>query len=256
MDTYEEIKKPLFDHLNILFSQPHTNNFVVDIGCHDNSYFLRYGMNGIFFDLDMLILLTMAFPLHPTYKKIVKKITPHNVVNELSKYNTPKDFFALNLDISGYDLFVLIAILKEYQPKVIITGINEKIPFPIKFSLKYDPLYRFRSTYFIGYSINCLDAVLKHFGYSIYAVSYDDVILVKDKIDYNIETLYKTGYRDAPDRERLWGIDNNVEYWQTINDEVVLENEIKDFFKKNLNSTEGKYVIGKECEDIINKSLH
>jgi hypothetical protein len=63
-------------------------------------------------------------------------VTPNNVVSLLLANDTPKEFAFLNLDLDGYDYFVLEQILTHYRPKLICKEINEKIPPPIKFSVK------------------------------------------------------------------------------------------------------------------------
>lgn len=74
--------------------------------------------------------------LASNYKKFTdvnlskNKITPDNVVDLLKANNAPIDFDFLNLDIDGYDYFVLEEILKSFRPRLLCVEINEKIPPP------------------------------------------------------------------------------------------------------------------------------
>ena len=65
------------------------------------------------------------------------KVRPQNVLSLLSANETPENFDFLSLDIDGYDFFVLEQILERYRPRLICTEINEKIPPPIKFTVKW-----------------------------------------------------------------------------------------------------------------------
>jgi len=248
MERYEE---PLMKHLNVLLKQKHSNNFIVDIGSSYNSHFLGFNLlRGVLFDMDAVKM--MRAPVRPLYENSVKQITPENVVEVLHSFDTPEDFFALSLDIDSYDLFVLINLLKEFKPSIIISEINEIIPYPVMFSVKYDSKFRWKVDHFYGYSINCLNLILSHFGYSLYNVPFNNVILIKDDKKSNINEMYKDGYVNANERKDIFTWNADVEHWQSISDTNKLENTIKEFFKKY----EGKYVIGNTCEDLINEYLN
>lgn len=224
------------------------NNFIIDIGASYNSFFIKYNYNGVLFDKDGEKLKKLSKT--NLYKKITKKITPDNVISELRKHNTPTNFLVLNLDIDSYDLFVLINILKYYSPEIIISEINEKIPPSIKFSVNYHKGWSWKGDHFFGYSISCLEPVLKHFGYRIHKLIYNNVILVKNDSKINIEGSYKDGYLMAKSREELFNHNADVEYWQGLNPKK-LKKEIREYFNKY----KGKYVIGKKCENLIKKYI-
>ena len=250
MDITEEI---LFAELDKLMPQKHDNNFVVDIGASYNSHFLKYPCRGVLVDNDPWKVMSM--PINNLYEKINRKITPENVVSVLDEFDTPKNFLALNLDIDSYDLFVLINLLKEFQPKIIISEINEKIPPPINFSVKYDDKWKWQVNHFYGYSISCLNLVLKHFNYYVHKLAFANIILLKgteeDKNkDLDLTKFYQEGYVNAKGRKDFFTWNDNVEHWQSLKPDV-LEKEIKGFFHLYKNNL----LIGKECENFIKKCL-
>ena len=67
--------------------------------------------------------------------------TPDSICSILKSYNTPHSPDLIKIDIDGYDLQVIRAILTTYRPKVIFAEINEKIPPPIHFEILHNPNY-------------------------------------------------------------------------------------------------------------------
>lgn len=241
-------EKALFIELDKLMNKNHHNNFVVDIGSGNNSYFLKYLCRGILFDI--LLDKIMELPHNNLYEKINKKITPENVVSSLEEFNTPENFLALNLDIDSYDLFVLINLLKKYSPEIIISEINEKIPMPVDFSVTYDKNWKWKGDHFFGYSLNCLEPILKQFDYYVYKVVYNNVILTKSPNEkVNLVDHYQNGYKNSKDRKKIFYYNTDVEYWQSLNTSDA-ESEIKNYFKKYDN-----FVIGEECNNLIREYL-
>lgn len=172
----------------------------------------------------------------------------------MDSYNVPRDFLALNLDIDSYDLFVLIKLLKKYQPKIIISEINEKIPYPVKFTVKYDDLHSWKGDHFFGYSINCLEHVLTKFNYKVLNVIYNNVVLIKNEEFNNIgnlEEAFKDGYVNAEERKNIFSWNNNVNHWLDLDEQTVIK-EINLFFEKYKN----QYLIGDECNKIIKDFLN
>ena len=66
------------------------------------------------------------------------RVTPGNVAALPGGYGLPNGFDFLNLDIDGYDMFVLDALLTEYRPRVMCAEVNEKIPPPVRLTVRYD----------------------------------------------------------------------------------------------------------------------
>ena len=239
--------KVLFDEMDKLMHMKHSNNFIVDIGASFNSHFLKYNCKGLLFDMDFNKL--MQIPPDNLYEKINRKITPDNVISVLEEFHTPLNFLALNLDIDSYDLFVLINLLKKYSPEIIISELNEKIPMPINFSVTYRKDWGWKGDHFYGYSLNCLEPVLKHFNYTIHTVAYNNVILTKGKNTNDLTAAFEKGYENAAERKNIFYWNNNVDHWHSL-EKKNAENEIRNYFRKYDN-----FVIGEECKTLITEYL-
>jgi len=235
------------DILNKLAKEKHNNNFIVDIGSSFNSHFINYPFRGGLFDMDLNKI--NRLPTNNLYTKICKKITPDNVISSLEEINTPENFLALNLDIDGYDLFVLIELLKKYSPKVIITEVNEKMPYPLDFAVLYNENYKWTLPHLYGYSLNCLSYVMEHFNYKLENFIFNNAILVKeDAKDIEMPVIYK---QECNKWIGKGGWNKDVEYWQELKGED-LENEIKSFFKDRNDD----FVIGEHCKNVIMKQIN
>lgn len=140
-------------------------------------------------------------------------VTPDNVVPLLRGHRAPADFGFLNLDIDGYDHFVLAALLEEFRPALICAEINEKIPPPLKFTVLYDPDYVWAEDHFYGQSLSQLDELARSFGYALAELHYNNAFLVPSERSplpaLTPEEAYAAGYRDRPDRHELfpWNAD-------------------------------------------------
>lgn len=140
-------------------------------------------------------------------------VTPENVVPLLRGHRAPPDFAFLNLDIDGYDHFVLAALLEEFRPALICAEINEKIPPPLKFTVLYDPDYVWAEDHFYGQSLSKLDELARAFGYALVELHYNNAFLVPSERSrlpaLTPEEAYATGYLDRPDRLELfpWNAD-------------------------------------------------
>ena len=136
---------------------------------------------------------------NPNVKAVDVKITTDNVLGILEENKVPEGFY-LTIDIDGFDLFVIEKILTKHRPSFIVAEINEKIPPPIKFTVNDDPEYSWGSDCFYGFSIQCLENIIKEHNYKILMVDYDNVILVPDdnkeveNVNQHILDAYMDGY--------------------------------------------------------------
>jgi hypothetical protein len=131
-------------------------------------------------------------------------VTPDNVAPLLHGHGIPREFAFLNLDIDGYDHFVLAALLDEFRPTVICAEINEKIPPPLKFTVRYDPAYVWAEDHFYGQSISKLHELAEGSAYALVELHYNSAFLVpRERTDLRSlspEEAYASGYLDRPDR--------------------------------------------------------
>lgn len=186
------------------------SNFFVDIGAScvseasESELLVNNGWGGIMFECD-----PNKYPIQ-IQKMIGKnvtvlpiKVTPDNILGILKENNTPLDFY-LTLDIDGYDFFVLEKILSEYKPQLIVSEINEKIPAGIKFAVKYTEGYFWDGSHYYGYSISMLEDILSKYGYKIYMLDFNNVVLVPGIQEESISDVYKNGYLNRVGRKEIF----------------------------------------------------
>tara|TARA_Y100000310_G_C20639040_1_gene792848 strand:+ start:835 stop:1566 length:732 start_codon:yes stop_codon:yes gene_type:complete len=184
------------------------NKFYIDIGCSHEYNIPTSEIE----DSDITIFCDCDTSKLTGYKKwesadnfnlVTEKITPENVVKIFGDITERKDPKLLDLDIDGYDFYVLEALLKnKYRPSLIMAEINEKIPPPIKFSVKYDPDYWHDTTHFYGMSLAKVEELFQEYRYDIVYLAYNNVYAVpKEKNNwlqtYSSKEAYDKFYRNA-----------------------------------------------------------
>ena len=210
----------IFKYVNELKLQ---NRYCVDIAASDgvsmsNTYaLLQNGWKGLAVEYDAQKFSKLA----RTYRKfsgvhpVKNKVTPANVISLLADNKVPAKFGFLNLDIDGYDYFVLEQILGGFRPALICTEINEKIPPPLKFTVKWDPQYAWNEDHFYGQSISQLHLLCTQFKYSLVELHYNNAFLVPQEINIypalTPEEAYRTGYQAKPDRKEKFPWNDNME---------------------------------------------
>jgi hypothetical protein len=184
---------------------------IVDIGAGDgirrsNSYrLISEGWRGIGFEYDVsaFVKLSKAYRHFPNAFACRACIGTGNVSQLLKGFNVEREFDVLSLDIDGNDFWILDRVLEDFRPGIIISEINEKIPPPLRFVVKYNPDFTLRH-HFYGYSISMLDSLLSRHRYSIIDLEYNNVFLAPTELAgsraIDIETAYQKGYAARPDR--------------------------------------------------------
>lgn len=197
------------------------HRFAVDIGAGDgetmsNSYSLfKSGWDGIAAEWDGLRFAKLAYRYSgfPGARLIRARITPDNVLDLLAASGAPKEFGFLNLDIDSYDHYVLEKLLGAYRPSLICAEINEKIPPPLKFTVKWDPGHAWAQDHFFGQSLSMLEDLAKRQGYALVGLEYNNAFLIPRELNpvpiLSAAEAYRKGYADRPDRlQRLpWNKD-------------------------------------------------
>jgi len=182
----------------------------------------------------------------PTFDIYNGYVTPNNILQIFSDYNVPLSIDLLKIDIDGYDLEVIRKILSVYKPKLIIAEINEKIPPPILFEVKYKDNYEWDYSHCFGFSLTSGYKVMNENNYNILAL-YDlnNILCIESELceqlglTYykNINNLYRDGYINHPKRLSQLPWNTDVNYWLNIKDKDELKNEIEDYFcNKNTRS--------------------
>jgi hypothetical protein len=232
----------------------------VDIGAGDgirwsNTYalFLNGWQGlGIEFDSRKFVNLAQAYKFFPNVYACRNRATPDNIVTLLNSYEIKKNFSILSLDIDGNDYWVLRAILSEFRPQLIVTEINEKIPPPIRFVVKYNPDFQLRH-HFFGYSIAMLADLCEEFGYVILELEYNNAFLAPKELagDRALEakTAYASGYLDRPDRKQKFSLNFDMETIYSLNDEGALQ-----FLRKFYSKFPGEFYLEPD-RDAMAKTL-
>ena len=195
--------------------------FAVDIGAGDgetmsNSCGLfRDGWEGLAAEWDGAKFAKLAYRYAglPGLRLARARVTPDNVQGLLAAAEAPREFGFLSLDIDSFDHYVLERLLSAYRPSLICAEINEKIPPPLKFAVKWDPAHRWAQDHFFGQSLSMLEDLAKRHGYALAGLEYNNAFLIARELNpvpmLSAEEAYRAGYASRPDRlERLpWNRD-------------------------------------------------
>jgi hypothetical protein len=207
--------------------------------CQSNTYALYLnGWHGlaIEYDAQMFIDLTRTYKSLPGVTLSKSKVTPDTVVDLLQRNKVPINFGLLNLDIDGYDYFVLEKILTTYKPSLICTEINEKIPPPIKFTVKWSDEFVWRGGHVYGQSLAQLHELMSKSGYDLVKIVYNNAFYILHELNpekaLTPENAYRDGYVNKPDRKEKfpWNTDLEEVLHMTPNKALVV---IKEHFKKD-----------------------
>ncbi|OKH55463.1 hypothetical protein NIES2101_03485 [Calothrix sp. HK-06] len=224
------------------------NQYCVDIAASDgvtmsNTCFLfQQGWSGLAVECDGANFAALAsnYRNFPNVTLSKSFVTPENIVSILEAHGAPKNFDLLNLDIDGYDYYVLDKMLSSFRPSLICTEINEKIPPPLKFTVKWDSGYRWENNHFYGQSICQLYLLCEKYEYSLVELHYNNAFLIPKEINpHSItpEEAYRQGYLERLDRKQKFPWNADFESIHNLTSEQALD-YINKFFAKY----QGKYI--------------
>ena len=134
-------------------------------------------------------------------------ITRENILTLFNKYNVPKNFNLLSIDIDFNDFYVLHKILQNYSMDIIILEYNAYFNPNEDSIIKYDPNGRWDGTNYFGASLLSYTKLLKKFNYSLIYTEIKGVnaFFVKNsysslfKFSNNISILYNSAkYGNGP----------------------------------------------------------
>lgn len=209
---------------------PNHPKTVVDIGAgngvrRSNSYALLlagWKALGIEADAKKHALLSRAYRKFPNARAIHSRVDPNNVASLFRDFDIEKNFGVLCLDIDGNDYWVLDAILANFRPGLVVTEINENIPPPLRFVVKFDPAFQLRY-HFYGYSIAALEDLCQKHDYGILGLEYNNAFLAPDEIGAlrfrDAESAYRTGYLDRNDRKERFASNLDMEIIHSLSSE-------------------------------------
>jgi hypothetical protein len=226
------------------------HRFAVDIGAGDgetmsNSYALfAAGWEGLAAEWDggKFARLAYRYAGFPGARLARARVTPENVLGLLAAAEAPREFGFLNLDIDSFDHFVLERLLTAYRPSLICAEINEKIPPPLRFSVKWDPAHHWAQDHFFGQSLSMLDELGKRQGYVLAGLEYNNAFLVPRELSpspaLSVAEAYRAGYAERPDRLARLPWNRDMEPLLKMDAEAA-----KAFVREKFSAYEGKYVL-------------
>lgn len=240
---------PLNIRTNILEKIPNLTKYIIDIGASSGqetdpvfSFFKHDNYAGLCIEAgDSIYELQKKLP-QDEIKKVKDFATPETIISIFIKNNVPLYPDILKIDIDGYDLSVLREVLNaNYRPKVIIAEINEKIPPPIYFEIKYSKDYAWDASHCFGFSLEAGRQTLEKYEYTVVSLfEGNNAIFVDNKYlkqlnieDKSIWQIYIEGYLPYLFGNAFpWNAD--VNHWlNMVSEPDILRQEIFTYFTQN-----------------------
>jgi hypothetical protein len=133
-------------------------------------------------------------PKRLSYKKAWVSLDNINVlVDQALSGIAASDVDVLSVDLDGNDLYFTEALLNVLHPKLVIVEYNAKFPPPARWSVKYDPNFRWDGTDYQGASLASFCDLLARFDYTLVccnAATGTNAFFVKN--------AYRTAFKDVP----------------------------------------------------------
>ena len=236
--------------------QPRT---VVDIGAGNgvrwsNSYaLLLAGWTGLGIEADSrkYALLSRAYRKFPAAHAAHSRVHPDNVAPLFREFKIEKNFGVLCLDIDGNDYWVLDAILSDFRPGLVVTEINENVPPPLRFVVKFDPEFQLHY-HFYGYSIAALEDLCEKHNYGILGLEYNNAFLAPLEIgaarSCSAECAYRAGYLDRKDRKERFASDLDMEILHSLSSDEGIR-----FLQEFYANDAGNYFLAADKESFAEK---
>lgn len=186
--------------------------------------------------------------INKNFHFIDKKVTPDNIIETIQKFTPRTNPKIIDLDIDGYDFYVLESILQQTQPSLIVAEINEKIPPPIKFTVKYDKDYWWDGTHFYGVSLSKIYELFDKFNYDVINLTHNNVFAVRKEFNPGLKAfrpieLYDKFYINA-NWEQYFSYNKNVKHFLALETSTAYE-EISFYFRTYF----GKYLLHYETQE-------
>jgi hypothetical protein len=154
-------------------------------------------------------------------------ITAENINSLFQKYEVPKEFDYLSVDIDGNEFYVTREILKQYKPNVIQCETNPHIRPDLAVTLPYNDKWVFHPhNMYYGASLAAITNLVNYYGYSLVCTCEFNAIYLRnelvDKLTVeipdinNVEKMYKCNaisfpnWIDTLNREWVWITDDMI----------------------------------------------
>jgi hypothetical protein len=170
----------------------------VDIGAADgidmsNTYLLAAnGWKGLSLEIDVnkFAMMAVTYQEFPDISLVRSRVTPRNIIDLLDYAEVSKEFGVLNIDIDGYDFYVLEEVLKKYRPQIIVAEVNPLIPVSICFSIKFSESFMWNGgNGFQGMSLAMLKTLANRNKYKIIETNGAAAFLMPNEISVGVKEL-------------------------------------------------------------------
>jgi hypothetical protein len=250
---YSEEETIIYNYLNE-FNIDSKYRFAVDIASQDGIlgsqtlHLFKKKWNGIALEVDGYFFSVLAsFYKNFSGVTLIKtKVTPFNILNILNVANCPQNFGFLSLDIDSFDYFILDEILKNYRPQLVCVEINENIPPPIKFTVKYDVDFNWDGldSHFQGQSIEMVNELCLIHNYKIIELHYNNLFIIPIENEkypsITPKEAFDSGYLYKSKRKKYfpWNRDMEEIFSLTIDNQI-------DFLNRKFSNYTDKYILKK-----------
>jgi hypothetical protein len=195
-------------------------NFIIDIGASDgiswsNSYKLyKSGFDGLSIEGNKAkasALISNYADLSGNIAVVNTFIKPKSINNLLDGLNVPQSPDLLSLDIDSFEYDLIETLLCRYRPKIICVEINERLPPPIYYVLRYSESLPHRDmTLVSSASIFAWSGLFKKNHYKLFRLEYNNLIVIDSQVenfecfqDRSVDDLYND-FKELLDREVLF----------------------------------------------------
>ena len=162
-----------------------TNKYYVEFGAIDgyedcNTLYFREkrGWNGLLLESGKW------FPVakNDSINLQIETVTKDNICSIFKKYNVPKQFDILSVDIDSMDYWVTKSILSEYSPRCLMVEVNVRFEPNESWVLKHDPNWDWDGLKWYGASPLAYKKMLNQHGYTPVHIHVDDMITIRNDV--------------------------------------------------------------------------
>lgn len=182
------------------------NKVMVEFGASDGYWlsnirmFIEMGWNGLQFE-------GITNPSNGVKKEF---ITKENVNEIFKKYEVPKEFDILSIDIDGNDYWIWETL--EFTPSVVIIEYNSNFSIEQSYALRYNENHSFHKNNSYSASFTAMKKLGKNKGYFLYSeVRFTNMIFIHNK--------YKSYFEEFDESE--------LKLPETKHKEITIEDYIK-----------------------------
>ena len=124
-----------------------------------------------------------------------------NICGIFEKYNVPKEFDLLSVDIDSLDYWVTKQILTEYRPRCVMVEVNVRFKPDESWALKDNPDWDWDGLKWYGASPMAYKKMFNEAGYTPVYIHVDDMIAIRNDV------LEENGFSE-PEWERIYPHEN------------------------------------------------